>query len=97
MIAQGSCNFERKKNSILIIHLKFLYTADFILGFQMYIVSVLKNMCVDKDFFQFCWLMFIFNIVNEFNVFQGYNERKFDCNCVYSAYILKPVLSGRNL
>ena len=28
---------------------------------------------------------------------QGYNARKVNCSCVYSAYILKPVLSGRNL
>ena len=27
---------------------------------------------------------------------QGYNARKVNCSCVYSAYILKPVLSGRN-
>ena len=27
---------------------------------------------------------------------RGYNARKVDCSCVYSAYILKPVLSGRN-
>ena len=31
----------------------------------------------------------------------GYNQeceaRKVNCSCVYSAYILKPVLSGRNL
>ena len=25
------------------------------------------------------------------------NARKVNCSCVYSAYILKPVLSGRNL
>ena len=30
-------------------------------------------------------------------VLQGYNARKVNCGCVYSAYILKPVLSGRNL
>ena len=28
---------------------------------------------------------------------QGYNARKVNCSCVYSAYILKPVLSGQNL
>ena len=28
---------------------------------------------------------------------QGYNARKVICSCVYSANILKPVLSGRNL
>ena len=28
---------------------------------------------------------------------QGYNSRQVNCSCVYSAYILKPVLSGRNL
>ena len=28
---------------------------------------------------------------------QGYNARKVNCSCVYSAYILKPVLSWRNL
>ena len=28
---------------------------------------------------------------------QGYDARKVNCSCVYSAYILKPVLSGRNL
>ena len=28
---------------------------------------------------------------------QGSNARKVNCGCVYSAYILKPVLSGRNL
>ena len=28
---------------------------------------------------------------------QGYNARKVNCSCVYSAFILKPVLSGRNL
>ena len=28
---------------------------------------------------------------------QGYNARKVNCSCVYSAYILKPVHSGRNL
>ena len=28
---------------------------------------------------------------------QGYNVRKVNYGCVYSAYILKPVLSGRNL
>ena len=28
---------------------------------------------------------------------QGYNARKVNCCCVYSAYILKPVLSGQNL
>ena len=28
---------------------------------------------------------------------QGYNVRKVICSCVYSAYTLKPVLSGRNL
>ena len=28
---------------------------------------------------------------------QGTNARKVNCGCVYSAYILKPVLSGRNL
>ena len=28
---------------------------------------------------------------------QGFNTRKVDCSCVYAAYILKPVLSGRNL
>ena len=28
---------------------------------------------------------------------QGCNARKDYCGCVYSAYILKPVLSGRNL
>ena len=27
----------------------------------------------------------------------GNNARKVNCSCVYSAYILKPVLSGRNL
>jgi len=26
-----------------------------------------------------------------------YNARKVNCSCVYSAYILKPVFSGRNL
>ena len=29
--------------------------------------------------------------------FQGYNARKVNCSCVYSAYILKLVLSGLNL
>ena len=29
--------------------------------------------------------------------YQGYNARKVNCSCVYSAYILKPVLSRRNL
>jgi len=28
---------------------------------------------------------------------QGYNVREVDCSCVYSANILKPVLSGRDL
>ena len=28
---------------------------------------------------------------------QGCNVRKVNCSFVYSAYILKPVLSGRNL
>ena len=28
---------------------------------------------------------------------QGNKARKINCCCVYSAYILKPVLSGRNL
>ena len=28
---------------------------------------------------------------------QGYNTRKVNCSCVYSAYIFKPVFSGRNL
>ena len=28
---------------------------------------------------------------------QGCNVRKVNCGCVYSAYILKPVLSGWNL
>ena len=28
---------------------------------------------------------------------QGTNARKVNCGCVYSAYILKPVRSGRNL
>ena len=28
---------------------------------------------------------------------QGSTARKVNCGCVYSAYILKPVLSGRNL
>ena len=28
---------------------------------------------------------------------QGYNASKVNCSCVYSAYILKPLLSGRNL
>ena len=28
---------------------------------------------------------------------QGYNAREVNCSGVYSAYILKPVLSGRNL
>ena len=28
---------------------------------------------------------------------QGCNARKVNCSCVYSVYILKPVLSGRNL
>ena len=32
-----------------------------------------------------------------FQLFQGCNARKVNCGCVYSAYILKPVLSGRNL
>ena len=27
---------------------------------------------------------------------QGYNARKFNCSCVYSGHIVKPVLSGRN-
>ena len=27
---------------------------------------------------------------------QDCNARKVNCSCVYSAYILKPVLSGRN-
>ena len=31
------------------------------------------------------------------NPSQGCNARKVYCGCVYSAYILKPVLSGRNL
>ena len=29
--------------------------------------------------------------------YQGANARKVNCGRVYSAYILKPVLSGRNL
>ena len=29
--------------------------------------------------------------------YQGTNARKVNCGRVYSAYILKPVLSGRNL
>jgi len=28
--------------------------------------------------------------------YQGTNARKVNCSCVYSAYILKPVLSGQN-
>ena len=28
---------------------------------------------------------------------QGTNARKVNCSCVYTAHILKPVLSGRNL
>ena len=28
---------------------------------------------------------------------QGYNVRKVDCSCVYSAHILEPVLYGGNL
>ena len=28
---------------------------------------------------------------------QGYYARKDKCSCVYSAYILKPVLPGRNM
>ena len=28
---------------------------------------------------------------------QGTNARKVNCGCVYSAYILIPVFSGRNL
>ena len=30
-------------------------------------------------------------------LYQGTNARKVNCGRVYSAYILKPVLSGRNL
>ena len=32
-----------------------------------------------------------------FSFSQGYNARKVHCSCVCSAYILKPVLAGRNL
>ena len=36
-------------------------------------------------------------IFHIFDQSQGCNARKVNCSCVYSAYILKPVLSGRNL
>ena len=39
----------------------------------------------------------VYSICSVKSVLQGYNERKVNCSCVYSAYILKPVLSGRNL
>ena len=37
------------------------------------------------------------NIIKKNSSAQGTNARKVNCGCVYSAYILKPVLSGRNL
>ena len=36
-------------------------------------------------------------IYNVYIYMQGYNARKVNCGRVYSEYILKPVLSGRNL
>ena len=37
------------------------------------------------------------SIKNIATIDQVYNARKVNCSCVYSAYNLKPVLSGRKL
>ena len=52
-----------------------------------------------KDPFQFSWMILFFILVSNWflDFRQGCNVRKVNCGCVYSAYILKPVLSGRNL
>ena len=38
-----------------------------------------------------------FQVVVKGCLYQGYNARKVNCSCVFSAYKLKPVLPGRNL
>ena len=53
-------------------------------------------------FFQHLQHSFVFqHLLHNYRTFntycQGNNERKLNCSCVYSAYILKSVLSERNL
>ena len=63
------------------------------------IQSLNQAFCLDCDL-EMSYLMilqkkkFLFAENREYK--QGYNARKVNCGGVYSAYILKPVLSGRN-
>ena len=36
-------------------------------------------------------------LIKTYDCMQGYYARKVNCSCVYSAYVLKSVLPGRNL
>ena len=53
--------------------------------------SLLQNIYKPKNVLQ------VSNKSLKKNLYQGYNTRKVNCNCIYSAYILKLILSGRNL
>ena len=64
------------------------------------IQSLNQAFCIDCDL-EMSYLMilhrkkmFLFAENREYK--QGYKARKVNCGGVYSAYILKPVLSGRN-
>ena len=64
------------------------------LSTQLGFLCHMKNRIISHHFFQSTKLEEIFLTIW---LQQGYNARKVNCSCVYSAYILKPVLSGRTL
>ena len=66
------------------------------IGMLLVTVEILRN---DSVLEVSCTVLDISQMYNFHNVWlgQGCNVRKVNCGCVYSAYILKPVLSGRNL
>ena len=57
--------------------------------------SAVSLSCVSRDQYTPFHFFFTVPLNNKYN--QGCNVRKVNCSFVYSAYILKPVLSGRNL
>ena len=69
-----------------------LWTVNF--NFISFTHFTLSNLL--HTFLNFFCFNFFFECLKGLTT-HGYNARKVNCSCVYSAYILKPVLSGRNL
>ena len=89
-----------KKTEIRVFSALLIVKKDVKLGFRVYFYFILEGVLTVR----FCRLILPFDVKLcrifenlSVTLSQGCNARKVNCGCVYSAYTLKPVLSGRNL